>query len=94
MDPNHIATKEDIELLKVYLDGCLIKIQHLMKLKNEQHSEFLRTNQVKQLLNVSTNKLKTMRDKGEIPYSFIGSTYFYPREQILEILRKNLITNK
>lgn len=50
-----------------------------------------RTKGVKQLLSVSDNKLRSMRENGEIPYSFIGGTYYYPEEKILTILKNNII---
>ena len=39
---------------------------------------YLRTIGAKKLLKVSDNKLKTMRQNGEIPYTFIAGTYYYP----------------
>ncbi|NQX97847.1 MAG: helix-turn-helix domain-containing protein [Flavobacteriales bacterium] len=59
-----------------------------------QVKSYIRTKEVKKLLSVSDNKLRTMRESGEIPYSFIGCTYYYSEKEILNLLKENTIHKK
>jgi len=38
--------------------------------------------------------MKDMRLKREIPFTFIGGTYYYPEADILEILNKNMVASR
>ena len=93
MDKNHIATKQDIEDIKLL---CYKLIESVQKIKNDDvrvQSKFVRTKQAKELLQVSTNKLKTMRERGEIKWSYIGSIYYYDWESISNLLNENSVDN-
>ncbi len=70
------------------------KLSEENKIQDNISPTYLRSREIRKLLNVSENKLRSMRDNGEIPFSFIGSTYYYPKEEILEILKKNTINNQ
>jgi hypothetical protein len=89
MNSNDLITKNDLQ------DAENRIIQHLTELiKNLQPSkddEFLRTKQARAFLKISDNKLVDMRNKREIPYTYIGATYFYPKAPLLEILKQNMV---
>jgi hypothetical protein len=84
-----------VEILNQHQNLLLKKIEELENKLTLIHpinkNNYLRTVGVKKLLKVSDNKLKTMRESGEIPFSFIGSTYYYPEDEIIQILKKNTI---
>jgi hypothetical protein len=66
------------------IDGVVLPITNVKVV-------YLRTKGVKALLSVSDNKLRAMRLALEIPYTFIGGTYYYPEDEILKILKDNTI---
>lgn len=95
MEISEIATKEDINRSVFLLSKKIDELTELLSRKTSinEHS-YLRTKGIMELLTVSDNKLKTMRENGEIPFSFIGSTYYYPKYEILKILEDNTIKKK
>lgn len=95
MEINQIASKQDLlkleENLKSFIHAIIVATNQK---SNSNKLSYLRTKQVKALLKISDNKLKDMREKGEIPWSFIGRTYYYPEDDILKILKENTISKK
>lgn len=90
MNKNQLITLSD---LQEFEDRIYRKLDLLKPSNNNSNDvsqeNYLRTSGVKALLKISDNTLKTMRENGEIPFSFIGSTYYYPESEIIEILKKN-----
>ncbi len=87
----NILTIEDLMAFEQRLKTFLIEVILEQKCISTNNTEYLRTREVKKLLKVSDNKLKSMRELGVIPYSFIGKTYYYPKQEILNILENNMI---
>ena len=48
--------------------------------------KWLKSHQVRRMLNISPGTLQTMRNKGFIPFSRIGGTFFYDSIEIEKIL--------
>lgn len=86
-----VTTQHLIELEKRFIHRLDVFEKNINSISTSNTPIYLRTSGVKKLLLVSDNKLKTMRESGEIPFSYIGATYYYPEADILEILRKNTI---
>lgn len=92
MDRNHIATKQDVEELKNFLTEILKSVKMMPVDNVKSHPvKYIRTKQAKELLQVSTNKLKDMRLKNEVTWSYIGSLYYYDYESIIQTLDNNAI---
>ena len=90
MNKDQLITLSDLQEFENRITRKLEVIDASYRNSNNLTKEnYLRTSGVKALLKISDNTLKTMRENGEIPFSFIGSTYYYPEAEILEILRKN-----
>ena len=90
MKNTDLLTQDDLNALEVRLKTFL-KEQFTHPVNTSKKPEYIRTREVKKLLKVSDNKLRHMREVGEIPFTFIGQTYYYPEDQILLILENNLI---
>ncbi|TXB66144.1 helix-turn-helix domain-containing protein [Vicingus serpentipes] len=90
MSPNQLVTKEDINNLEIRLISMMENITTNSPIDLEQET-YLRSKEIRKLLSISDNTLRAMREKGEIPYSFIGSIYYYPKIKILETLEINTI---
>ena len=88
MKQNELITIEDLAQFEKRLT---IHIDSIAAIAHSKKPIYHRTKGAKELLSVSDNKLRTMRDNKEIPYSYIGGTYYYPEEEILNILKNNMI---
>ena len=89
MRAEEIVTIQNLNQLENSLINRINDLEKkLIQIPNQHQKRYLRTSGVKKL---SDNKLKTMRENGEIPFSFIGATYYYPESEILEILKQNTI---
>lgn len=95
MEISEIATKEDINRSVALLSKKIDELTALFSGKTtNENNTYLRTKGIKEMLKISDNKLKTMRESGEIPFSYIGSTYYYPKNEILKILEENTIKKR
>lgn len=82
-----IITKEDLQLLKTEL---LAEIRQLIgKDKRQIEEPWLRSYQVRRLLNVSSGTLQNLRIQGLLSYTKVGGTLFYKREDIDTMLAKH-----
>lgn len=82
-----IATLEDLERMKNEIIEALNEnsIQ-----KKSLEKKWIRSKDARELLSISSAKLQDMRIKREIPYTAIGSIYYYPVIEIQNILDMNL----
>lgn len=65
--------------------------EELPSFQNSFQKEWLNTEEVMEMLDVSRRTVQTYRDEGKIPYTQNGRKILYPREGIEEFLRKNMI---
>ncbi len=63
--------------------------EELPKYQDSFQKDWLSTEEVMEMLNVSRRTLQNYRDEGEISYFQKGRKILYPREGIEEFLRKN-----
>ena len=92
MNPNELITKQD--LLKAeerIIAAILEKLSAYLTPTQQREEEYLRTKAVRKLLSVCENKLQDMRLKREIPFTYIGATYYYPKGEILDLLEANMV---
>lgn len=92
MDKNNILTVADLLAFEERMKGYILSSTQ-EKQQSTPKIKYLRTSSIKNLLSCSDNKLRAMRECGDIPFTFIGSTYYYPEDEILEILKNNTIKN-
>ncbi len=79
-----IITKEDLQNLKQEL---LNEIGKLIGKDGEQKNEWLRSSQVRKMLNISANTLQSLRVNGTLNYTKVGSIFYYKLEDINRMLR-------
>ena len=82
----NIATKEDLMELKQEL---IAKLKELNQPESSRNKKYLRSAQVRELFSISAGTLQNMRVSNVLPYSKIGSTFFYDYDLIIEILQEN-----
>ncbi|MEM7656161.1 MAG: helix-turn-helix domain-containing protein [Bacteroidota bacterium] len=88
MQLNELLTRQDLLDLE----------NRLMALLSERIPEgfspnrkWLRSKEVCEWLNISSSTLQNMRDDGSIPFTQLGSTYFYPYQEVEQLLQKSLV---
>lgn len=65
--------------------------EELPKYQDSFRKDWLSTEEVMEMLNVSRRTVQNYRDEGKISYTQHGRKILYPREGIEEFLRKNMI---
>ena len=78
-----IITKEDLQQFKVEL---LESIENLLQGKTTEEKLWLRTSEVRKLLNISSGTLQNLRINGTLRYSKIGGVLFYNYKDIEKLL--------
>ncbi|WP_113638528.1 helix-turn-helix domain-containing protein [Nubsella zeaxanthinifaciens] len=81
-----LITKSDLELFKRELFD---KLEELKIGGTTEKGQWLRSAEVRQMLNISPGTLQNLRVDGVLQPSRVGKIYFYKREDILAILEKN-----
>lgn len=80
-----LVTKEDFEQFKKELFEEIRKFQH-SPLQIEETKTWLKSNDVRKLLNISIGTLQNLRLKGTLPFSKIGGLLYYKYEDILKLM--------
>ena len=78
-----IITKEDLQQFKIEL---LEGIEILLKGKTTEQILWLRSSEVKKLLNISSGTLQNLRINGTLSYSKIGGSLYYNYKDIQKLL--------
>ena len=87
-----IITKSDLNDFRDQLVHDLRTI--IQEKRPEEGKRWLKSDEVRQLLNVSTGTLQNLRINGTLTYSKIGGTLFYDSLNIDKILRANKVEAK
>jgi hypothetical protein len=76
-----LITKEELDRFKNELLSEVKKV-----FKEKANSNWLRSADVRELLNISDSTLQTMRIGGAVPAYKLGSTWFYKYDEIIKAL--------
>ena len=82
-----VATLADLDRMKAEI---IQAFKDATQTRAQTGKKWLRSKEVRELLNLSSTTLQTMRIKGDIPYTKIGGIIYYPADEIQTILNKNL----
>ncbi|POY36418.1 DNA-binding protein [Solitalea longa] len=82
-----ILTKEDLNHFKSEL---LTEIKSLLK-QNQLSKKWLKSPEVRKLLNISPGTLQNFRINGTLPYTKVNGIIFYNYEDIVKILEQKKI---
>lgn len=83
---DQIATVGDLEKLKQEL---LNEFKKLTTESPSQQKKWLKSNEVKKLLNISTGTLQNLRMNGSLPHSKIGGILYFDYQGIMKVLESN-----
>lgn len=78
-----IITKEDLAAFKGEL---LTEIKQLMQPGQVQSKKWIKSNEVRKLLNISSGTLQNLRINGTLSFTKIGSIMYYKLEDINKLL--------
>ncbi len=79
-----IITKEDLETFKNEIVEVITS-----NTQSQTSKKWLRSAEVREELGISPGTLQNMRINGTIPFTRMGSTYFYDWDEIQRILNEN-----
>lgn len=84
-----LITEED---LKSFREDLLKNIEEIIMSspRSCKKSDWLRSAEVREILNISQGTLQNLRIHGTISYSTVGKTLYYKRTDIYELLEANL----
>lgn len=83
-----ILTKNDLIEFRQFL---LQDIKEIFKTKNTQNKQWLKSSEVRKLLNISAGTLQTLRINRTISYTKIGGIIYYGHQDILKVLESNMV---
>ena len=86
-----LLTREDFKALDEKMDKIL---EVLSSKKKSEAGEWLKSAEVKAILNCSDATLKNYRDSGSLPYSKIEGTYYYSAKCVSQMLEQNSQKNQ
>lgn len=86
-----VLTTEDLQQFKAEL---LEEMKILFREEKPAERKWLKSQQVRKLLNISPGTLQNLRINGTIPYSKIGGSIYYAYEDIVKIIKANKIVNR
>jgi hypothetical protein len=85
MTANELITKED---LKEFKSELLQEIKQLMQGQGES-KKWLKSNEVRRMLDISMNTLQTLRSNGTLRHTKIGGIMYYKLDDIYKTLEGN-----
>jgi DNA-binding MarR family transcriptional regulator len=83
-----ILTKEDLENFRI---AIISDITEILDKKATTNKKWLKSYEVRKLLNISAGTLQAMRSNKTISYTKIGNILFYKYEDIEKLMRSNKI---
>ena len=79
----NLVTKEDLQEFKAEL---LEEIKNLFHMKNSEQKLWLRSEEVKDMLKISSSTLQNLRINGNLAYTRVGGTLYYNYKDIEKLL--------
>ncbi|WP_310554821.1 helix-turn-helix domain-containing protein [Flavobacterium sp.] len=83
-----VITREDLNEFRSLLLNDLLDI---IKSKPQQQMQWLKSNEVRKLLNISPGTLQNLRVNGTITYTKIGGILYYSNSDLEKVLETNKV---
>jgi hypothetical protein len=83
-----IITREDLNEFRSLL---LKDLNEIIQSKTQQTKQWLKSNEVRKLLNISPGTLQNLRINGTLSYTKIGGIMYYDNSDIDKLLNKNKV---
>ena len=86
-----VITREDLNEFRTLL---LADLKELLKANSQQTKQWLKSNEVRKLLNISPGTLQTLRINKTLSYTKIGSIIYYAQKDIDKLLDENKVSSE
>lgn len=86
-----VITREDLNEFRVLL---LKELKDLLQLNQQQTKQWLKSTEVRKLLNISPGTLQTLRINKTLSYTKIGGTIYYAFQDIEKVLERNKVNSE
>ncbi len=83
-----VITREDLNEFRTLL---LSDLNIMLNSKQPQHKKWLKSIEVRKLLNISSGTLQNLRVNGTITYTKIGGILFYSNSDLEKLLESNKV---
>jgi hypothetical protein len=90
--PTSIITTDDLRDFKLELLDDIKKL--LTKQSQGKLKKYLKSAEIRELLQISSSTLQNLRINGTIPYTKMGSIIFYDSDEIQKVMLSNRINYK
>ncbi len=87
----NVITTDDLREFKIELLEDIKKL--LSKTTSGETKKWLKSYEVRELLNISPGTLQHLRVNGTIPFTKIGGTIFYDYQEIQQLMQENKYHN-
>ena len=81
-----LITRDDLEKFKKDLLEEIQRYQQYPRKKGEETRVWLKSYEVRKLLNISAGTLQNLRVNGTLPYNKIGGLMYYRYDDILKLM--------
>lgn len=89
VNPHQLITIADLENFKITLLESIIK--SIEWRNGNTNKKWLKSHEVRKLLQISPGKLQTLRSSGVLPYTRIGGIIYYDEADISNLLEDNKV---
>jgi hypothetical protein len=83
-----IVTREDLQSFRIQL---LNDIKQFLGTPSQPAKQWLKSQEVRKLLNISASTLQKFRINGTLQYTRMGTIMYYNYEDIVKVLESNMI---
>jgi Helix-turn-helix domain len=83
-----VITREDLNEFRTLL---LSDLSSMFNSKPQQQKQWLKSNEVRKLLNISSGTLQNLRVNGTLTYTKIGGILYYSSKDIEKVLETNKV---
>ncbi|WP_339888137.1 helix-turn-helix domain-containing protein [uncultured Flavobacterium sp.] len=90
MHPKHLITLVD---LKEFRQLLIDDFKEILASSTPQTKKWLKSIEVRKLLNISPGTLQNLRINGTLPYTKVGSIILYDNAEIEKLLKNNKVNN-
>tara|TARA_R110000868_G_scaffold111854_1_gene301682 strand:+ start:3205 stop:3486 length:282 start_codon:yes stop_codon:yes gene_type:complete len=90
--PTSIITTDDLREFKFELLDDIKKL--LTKQASGKLKKYLKSSEVRKLLQISPGTLQNLRINGTLPYTKVGGIIFYDSDELQEVMLSNRIHHK
>jgi hypothetical protein len=84
-----VVTKEDLQVFRIQLTKDIKELFTLQRAEKKL-SPWLRSKEVRRILNISAGTLQNLRMSGKLTSSKVGNLHYYKQEDIEKLLNKGV----